>query len=146
MPKRGWSDAARAKSLAVRRAKATGKPVGKSTIVYHHTTPANAAKIMKGGFKSGKVMAGDRNIYFSNVKRGAAGMFGPTAIGVKVPRRKLKKDTNAFAGAPGIVKAVKGEKWYKAPASSLKNAQIKSVSGKRTRKRKRRKTLSLETL
>lgn len=122
---RGWSDAARAASLAARRAKAKGprrgsipirriraqdefiskpwvkmqtivRPHGKNVVLYHNTTPARAKKLIQKGFQRRYGEAG--KVYFSDVKRGSATFFGRSTVKVTVPRKAIPRGGTAHQG------------------------------------------------
>lgn len=101
----GWSDAARASSLAVRRAKAKGRytskpkrmsrasgipipvPMGKKVIGYHRAPfKENIKGIQAKGFQT---RDNSKQVWFSNQKRGQNQSYGPYVIAVKVPRKAI---------------------------------------------------------
>ena len=127
MPKRRTPKqrAASRRNLIIARAKREGrKPTGKNTLLYHHTSPANAASIMKQGFDSSKALRGsltrskaDNNVFFSDKPNGEASRHGKALLSVIVPRKSAKRDPN--------FDTYKGETFYSVPSKALRGKKIR---------------------
>jgi len=88
------------------RGTVTGQ-TGKNQLLYHRTTPANAASIAKHGFDPGKAVKTatlgrtaltrgkvDRSTFFSNKPAGDAARHGTALVSVQVPRKLVHRDPN----------------------------------------------------
>lgn len=117
--------AASRRNLAIARAKREGrKPTGKSTLLFHRTSPANADSIAKHGFDPGRAVKGsvtrskaDRSVFFSDKRSGESSRYGKALVSVKVPRKLVKRDPN--------YDTYKGETFHHVRVSDLAGRKIK---------------------
>lgn len=126
MPKRRYKRDSKGRfaktGSASRRKRATGTPMGKTVLLMHRTSPKAADAIVKQGFKVTHKNTPISNLkgdyVFGSLPGEAANWsgYGEAVVGVKVSRKKVKKDV-----LPGALKVavsdLKGKKVkrYKAP-------------------------------